>query len=70
MRGAGIVSIVLILVYAALAVAQLWLEAFDPEVFIKLTITFAIVIIAVVVVALIRREYVNDEMMRKNKQIG
>ncbi len=69
MKTAGIVSIALILIYAVLAVVQLWFESFDPEVFIKLTISFAIVIIAVVVTALIRREYVNDEIMRKNKQI-
>lgn len=69
MKTAGMISIVLILIYTVLAIIQLWFEAFDPGTFIKLTITFAIVIVVAVVVALIRREYINDEIMRKNKQI-
>lgn len=70
MKIAGIISIVLILIYTVLAIVQLWFESIDPDVFLKLTITFAVLIIVSVVVALIRREYVNDEIMRKNKQIG
>lgn len=70
MKTAGVICIVLILIYAVLAMVQLWVEAFDPETFIKLTITFVIVMVVTVLVALIRREYVNDALMRKNGQIG
>lgn len=69
MKTASVVSIVLILLYAVLVIVQLWFELLDPEVFIKLTITFAVVIVATVITALIRREYINDDIMRKNKQI-
>ena len=69
MKIAGIISIVLIVIYALIAMTQLWFEWLDLQTFIKISITFAVVIGVTVVVALIRREYINDEVMRKNKQI-
>lgn len=69
MKIASNISIVLILVYAVIAVAQLWFEFFSAETFFKLTVTFGIVIVVSVVVALIRREYINDDQMRKDGHI-
>lgn len=69
MKIASIISIVLILVYAVIAVAQLWFDSFSAETFFKLTVTFGIVIAVSVVVSMIRREYINDDQMRKDGHI-
>lgn len=69
MKIASIISIVLLLIYAVLAVTQLWFEMFSEATFFKVTLTFAIVIVVSVVVALIRREYINDTLMRKDGHI-
>jgi hypothetical protein len=69
MKTASLVSIFLLVVYAVIAIAQVWLSILSSENFFKVTLTFAIVIVVTVIVALVRREYVDDKQMRKNGYI-
>ncbi|MEY5025767.1 MAG: hypothetical protein RLZZ244_1295 [Verrucomicrobiota bacterium] len=66
MRIAAIISIFALVVFGALALAQVWVGLFSGEVFFKISVTFGIVIGVLVVSALIRREYVTDERHRKD----
>jgi len=69
MRNAGIISIVLIALGVLLVLAQLWFSPFDPALFMKLLITLGIFLFLTVAVALIRREYVDEENLKKGKYL-
>ncbi|MDP2653274.1 MAG: hypothetical protein Q8Q08_04510 [Candidatus Omnitrophota bacterium] len=69
MKIASIISISLMVVYAFLAILQIWFEIMSGANFFKLTLTFAILLVAAVVCALIRREYITDVQGRKGKYI-
>jgi hypothetical protein len=67
MKVTGVISIAAIAIYVAIGLAQLWFNIFDPVVFVKISITFATVICALVISALIRRDYVGE---KKQKEQG
>jgi hypothetical protein len=69
MKNAATVSIILISVWAVLALLQLWIELLPVEVFFKLSITFLIVGSVAVGVSLIRKEYIDEQQMKRDKFI-
>lgn len=58
MKLASIIALGLTVVWAVLAVLELWSDIFAGDTFFKLTVTFAIVIGVVVLVALVYNEYI------------
>lgn len=65
MKTTSWICIVAIAIYAVLALLQLWFSAFDAVIFGKISITFGIVIGALVIATLIRREYISDKKMKE-----
>lgn len=63
----GITLIALVVSYGAFFLICMWTGALDNEWFWKLTITYGIVTVVLVVVYLIRREFGDDEKMKKDK---
>lgn len=61
--GIGICLIIVVL-WSALALLQLWLSLFAASVFIKLTLSAVVVIAAVLLVALGIREYLSDKDLK------
>jgi uncharacterized membrane protein YcjF (UPF0283 family) len=53
--------------YAVILLIAVWFEAFDSAVFIKLTITYAVAIVVLAIVYLVRREFIDDEQAKKDK---
>jgi hypothetical protein len=48
------------------ALGQLWFDLFTPQTFVKVTITFGIVIGLVVISGLIRKDYLEEEKQKKD----
>ena len=69
MRIAGISSIVLLILGVVLFLLQLWFNCFSAEFFVKMMITLGVLLIVTVAVALIRREYVNNEKLKDDGYI-
>ena len=69
MKTTGRISIIAIVLYAFLALVQLWFEVFSGETFGKITITFGVFVGALVLSAIIRREYVQEESLKKEGYI-
>ena len=64
MRSASLIAIVLLAAAAVLFLLQLWMRPFAADVFVKLMVTIGVVLIIVVIIALIRREYLNEKRLR------
>ncbi len=69
MKTAAIICIGLLVTWALMFLGQLWYEFMDPEMFAKVTITMGVVAFVTLAVALIRREYVTDQQLKKDKFI-
>lgn len=69
MKVASYTAIVLILIWTVLAVLQLWFDLLDADTFIKITLTFALVIVGSVIAAMIHREYVEEKTLKKDKYL-
>jgi len=69
MRIAAAITIGAIALYSVLGLLQLWFTIMDGEVFLKVSITFGVVVVASGLAALIGREYVKEEKDRKDGYI-
>lgn len=63
--GAAVALLILVL-WALLAILQLWFTPLSAEVFVKVTITAAIVEGVVLLVTLAVREYLSEKQMKKD----
>lgn len=66
MKFVSISSIIILLLVGTLCLVQLWFGWFDPSIFLKVIVTFAIILAILVIVGLIRREYCEDKKMKKD----
>lgn len=66
MKIASIITGVILVAYAIFALVWLWGTTISWETFIKVTITAAVVVIAVLGSALLYREYVEEKAMKKD----
>jgi len=47
----------------------MWFNVVSWDLFIKITITFILAVVLVVCIALVKREYMEDKQMKKDKYI-
>jgi hypothetical protein len=59
-----IIGLTLFVAWAALALIQLWFQPMAAEIFIKLTISAAVVETVVLIVTLVIREYRSDKELK------
>ena len=69
MKIASIISGLVFAVYAILLLVQVWSEAMSWAVFMKLTVTAAVIIVVTFGLAMLYREYVEEKSMRDDKYI-
>ena len=67
MKLTSIVSIGIIVVGVILFLLQLWFQLLPATVFIKTMITLGVVLVTIVIIALIKREYISDKELKKDK---
>jgi hypothetical protein len=67
MKIASIVTGIVLIAYAIFALVWLWGDSISWEVFIKISITAAVIVVAVVGSALLYREYVEEKTMKAEK---
>ena len=69
MRIAAFTTIGGLLIYALLFLGQLWFDLFAPALFIKISITFGVVVFVVSASALIASEYFKEKQQKKDGYI-
>lgn len=67
MKIASIVSISTLLGWLALTLFQLWGVGIDVELYLKITVTVILLNIGIGLSALIYREYISENKMKKDK---
>lgn len=69
MKLASIFCIGILVLWVLLAIFDMWFNIMPWEVFIKITITFGLLIVVALGVALAKREYIDEKEMKKDKYI-
>lgn len=54
------------ILWGVLAIAQLWFEPLSIEVFTKVTVTAATLVVIIVIATLVIREYLSDQKLKKD----
>ena len=60
-------ALIIAIIYMVLFVLNIWTSIFDVELFFKLTVTFGVVLMAIVAVFLVVRELSTDKKLKKDK---
>jgi len=69
MKFASIITGVILALYAVFLIAQLWGSLVSWVVFTKVTITAAVVVVAVFGLALLYREYIEEKSMKDDNYL-
>jgi len=69
MKIAGIIISILLASWVVLTIARVWGDVISWSNYIKVTITFGLLAIAVGIIALIIREFITEKEMKKDKYI-
>lgn len=63
----GVISALFIsILWSILAILQLWFSILNTDVFVKLTVTAGILLVIIVIVTLVIREYLSDKQLKKD----
>ncbi len=69
MKYASIICIILLILWVLVAIVDMWFDIVSWAVFVKLTITLGLLMVVALAVALVKREYVQEQRMRRDKYI-
>ncbi len=69
MKFASIITGVVLAIYAIFLLAQLWGSVVSWAIFTKITITAAVVVVVVLGLALLYREYVEEKSMKDDNYL-
>lgn len=64
MKAGVVAALGIALAWAVLALAQLWLGMLDADIFLKITITAGVLVVAIVIVLLVVREYLSGQDLK------
>jgi len=70
MKIASSISAIIVLIYTILLLFQVWGEGIDIDTFIKLTISAVVMIVVLMGLAVMYREYIEDKSMRDDDYIA
>ncbi|MEO0369214.1 MAG: hypothetical protein AAF197_10580, partial [Pseudomonadota bacterium] len=69
MKIASMICIILLIAWVFIAIVDMWFDIVSGAIFIKVTITFGLLMVLALAIALARREYMQESEMRKDKYI-
>ena len=69
MKIASYTAIIMVICWAALTVAEIWGDVISAKLYWKITITMALIGGGIILAALIKREYLDDKQLKKDKYI-
>ena len=69
MKIATIISTVLLVIWVLLTMAMMWTNSVDGEIYIKLTITMGIVVVATILIAMALREYGTEKKLKDHNYL-
>ncbi len=69
MKIATIISTVLLVIWVLLTMAVMWTDAIDSSMYIKLSITMGILVVATILIALALKEYGTEKKLKDHNYL-
>ncbi len=69
MKIATIISTILLVIWVLLTMVVMWTDELDGAIYIKLSITMGIVVVATILIALALREYGTEKKMKDHNYL-
>ncbi|MCF6245610.1 MAG: hypothetical protein L3J43_11330 [Sulfurovum sp.] len=69
MKIAMIISTVLLVIWVLMTMAVMWTNALGNEIYLKLSVTMGIVVIATILIALALREYGSEKKLKDHNYL-
>ena len=69
MKIATIISTVLLVIWVIMTMLMMWTDAMDGALYIKLSITMGIVVVATILIALALREYGTEKKLKDHNYL-
>jgi len=69
MKIATIISTILLVIWVIITMAMIWTDAIDGSMYIKLSITMGIVVVAAILIALALKEYGSEKKLKDHNYL-
>ena len=69
MKIATIISTVLLVIWVIMTMAMMWTDAIDGSMYVKLSITMGIVVVATILIALALKEYGSEKKLKDHNYL-
>jgi len=69
MKIATIISTILLVIWVIMTMAMMWTDAIDGSMYIKLSITMGIVVVATILIALALKEYGSEKKLKDHNYL-
>jgi len=69
MKIATIISTILLVIWVVMTMAMMWTDAIDGSMYIKLSITMGIVVVATILIALALKEYGSEKKLKDHNYL-
>lgn len=69
MKIATIVSSVLLVIWVLITMVMLWTDALDSAIYVKLSITMGLLVVATILIALALREYGTEKKLKDHNYL-
>ena len=69
MKIATIISTVLLVIWVIMTMLMMWTDAIDGSMYVKLSITMGIVVVATILIALALREYGTEKKLKDHNYL-
>ncbi|BCE00128.1 hypothetical protein [Marinicellulosiphila megalodicopiae] len=70
MKIGSIICLALFVIAVLIALVQVWFQPMDVAVFIRVMISFVALFLITIAIVLVRREYLEDDQLKKDHYIG
>ena len=69
MKIATIISTILLVIWVILTMVMMWTDALDGSMYVKLSVTMGIVVVATILIALALREYGSEKKLKDHNYL-
>ncbi|WP_415891955.1 hypothetical protein ACMXYN_11575 [Neptuniibacter sp. PT8_73] len=69
MKTGSIICLALFVIGALLSLVQLWFAPLESETFLKVAITLGVIFVVALGITLVKREYIENQSLKKDKFI-
>jgi len=69
MKIATMISIVLLVIWVIMTMVMMWTDALDGSMYVKLSVTMGIVVVATILIALALKEYGSEKKLKDHNYL-